>query len=31
MEEINRPRNGVVIDTLISVDIVELIKWGAFS
>ena len=27
-EEINRMRNGIIIDTLTSVDIVELVKYG---
>ena len=28
LEEINRMRNGIIIDTLTSVDIVEIVKYG---
>ena len=28
LEEINRKRNGIVIDLLTSIDILEIIKWG---
>ena len=28
LEEINRMRNGIILDTLTSVDIVEIVKYG---